>query len=116
MVLSSLRIRRGLVARLGAGPFLGLYSLVAFAFFVPLVWTYFAHKHAGPLLWSIPIGTPLRWAIYVGHGGGVHPDGGRAGAAEPGQHRPRRPDARVGRNASPATPCSWASGSSASCI
>jgi uncharacterized membrane protein len=69
MVMSSLRIRRGLVARLGDGPFLGLYSLVAFAFFVPLVRTYFAHKHAGPLLWSIAIGTPLLWAIYVGMGG-----------------------------------------------
>ena len=68
MMMSSLRIRRGLVARLGDGPFLGLYSLVAFAFFVPLVRTYFAHKHAGPLLWSMAIGTPLRWAIYVGMG------------------------------------------------
>lgn len=66
MALSSLRVRSRLVARLGEGPFLGLYSVVAFAFFVPLVWTYFAHKHAGPLLWSIPIGSALRWSIYAG--------------------------------------------------
>jgi uncharacterized membrane protein len=66
MVLSSIAVRRALVARLGEPAFLGIYSLVAFACFVPLVWTYFASKHAGPLLWSIPIGTPLRWTIYVG--------------------------------------------------
>lgn len=66
MVLSSVSVRRALVARLGEGAFLGIYSLVAFAFFVPLVSTYFASKHAGPLLWSIPVGTPLRWAIYLG--------------------------------------------------
>ncbi len=66
MVLSSLRLRRALIDRLGAGPFLGLYSLVALATFVPLVRTYFAHKHAGPLLWSVPVGAPLRWAIYLG--------------------------------------------------
>jgi len=65
MLMSSLRVRPILVARMGEGPFLGLYSLVALAFFVPLVWTYSAHKHAGPLLWSIPIGTPLRWTIYL---------------------------------------------------
>jgi uncharacterized membrane protein len=65
IVLSSLGIRRRLVTRLGEGPFLGIYSLVAFAFFVPLVSTYFAHKHAGPLLWSIPLGTGLRWTVYL---------------------------------------------------
>ena len=66
MLLSSRSLRPRLVARLGEGAFLGVYSLVSFAFFVPLVWVYFANKHAGPLLWSVPIGTPLRWAIYAG--------------------------------------------------
>lgn len=66
MGLSSIRVRERLVARLGQGPFLGLYSLLAFLFFVPLVWTYFANKHAGPLLWSIPLGPGLRWALYAG--------------------------------------------------
>lgn len=66
MGLSSLRVRERLVGRLGEGAFLGLYSVVAFLFFVPLVWTYFANKHAGPLLWSIPIGPVLRWLIYAG--------------------------------------------------
>jgi uncharacterized membrane protein len=64
--LSSAKIRPQLIARLGEAPFFGLYSLVSLALFVPLVLTYFANKHAGPLLWSIPIGPGLRWAIYVG--------------------------------------------------
>ncbi len=66
MVLSSARVRPRLVAAMGEGAFLGLYSVVSIAFFVPLVRTYFMHKHAGPLLWSIPVGTPLRWTIYLG--------------------------------------------------
>jgi uncharacterized membrane protein len=66
MGLSSRGIRPWLVARLGPGGFLALYSLVSFAFFVPLVWTYFANKHAGPLLWSVPVGSGLRWVIYAG--------------------------------------------------
>lgn len=66
MGLSSLSVRRALVARLGETGFLGFYTVVSFAFFVPLVWIYFAHKHAGPLLWSIPVGPVLRWTIYAG--------------------------------------------------
>jgi uncharacterized membrane protein len=65
MGLSSASVRPRLVARLGEGPFLGLYSLISFLFFVPLVWVYFTHKHAGPWLWSVPLTAPLRWAIYV---------------------------------------------------
>jgi len=68
LTLSSVRVRQALVARIGEGPFRGLYSLVAFAFFIPLVWTYFGHKHAGPWLWTLPLGPGLRWAIYAGMG------------------------------------------------
>jgi len=57
LVLSSSRLRPALVARLGLQPFLGLYSVVALGFFVPLVWLYFTHRHAGPLLWTT-IGPP----------------------------------------------------------
>jgi uncharacterized membrane protein len=64
--LSSLPVRQRLVASIGAAAFQGLYSVVALAIFVPLVRTYFTHKHAGPLLWSIPVGPPLRAALYVG--------------------------------------------------
>jgi len=68
LTLSSVPVRQALVARIGEGPFRGLYSLVAFAFFIPLVWTYFGHKHAGPWLWTLPLGPGLRWAIYAGMG------------------------------------------------
>jgi len=54
LLLSSLRVRRTLVGLVGGeGPFAGLYSLVALAFFVPLVWTFSRHFHEGPLLWSM---------------------------------------------------------------
>ena len=66
MGLSSPPVRSRLVAKLGETPFLGLHSLVAFAFFVPLVWVYFANKHAGPLLWGRP-GSPLVvWLVQLG--------------------------------------------------
>jgi hypothetical protein len=68
MGLSSGRLRPRLVGALGASLFQGLYSLVAFAFFVPLVWVYFAGKHAGPLLWSVPLGPGLRWTLYAAMG------------------------------------------------
>ena len=50
--LSSASLRPRLVARLGPGGFQGAYSLIALATFVPLVWIYAEHKHAGPLLWT----------------------------------------------------------------
>jgi uncharacterized membrane protein len=52
LVLSSRRVRPGLLERLGARGFLGLYSAVALLTFVPLVGVYFAHKHEGALLWA----------------------------------------------------------------
>jgi len=51
IVLSSSRARPKLMERLGARPFQGLYSLVAFATLIPLFVYYFDHKHAGPQLW-----------------------------------------------------------------
>lgn len=68
MVLSSIPVRQRLIARIGEANFRGIYSLVALAFFVPLVWIYFAHKHAGPALWSVPIGPEVRGVVYVGMG------------------------------------------------
>jgi len=67
--LSSVSVRRALVDRLGERPFQGVYTLVAFAFFVPLVWTFFAHKHAGRWLWLVERGPALRWPMYVGMAG-----------------------------------------------
>ena len=66
MGMSSLRWRPRLVGALGEPGFMGVYSLVAFATFVPLVWVYFAHKHEGPFLWHLGGVPGLRHAVYVG--------------------------------------------------
>jgi uncharacterized membrane protein len=66
LLLSSLPVRRRLIALLGERAFQGLYSLVVLGLFIPLVLTYFAHKHTGPQLWSIAPGPVLRWGLYVG--------------------------------------------------
>jgi uncharacterized membrane protein len=62
--LASVRVEPRLRAKLGDAAFLGLYSAVALAIFVPLVWHYFANRHAGEWLWAISVGTPLRAALY----------------------------------------------------
>jgi len=63
--LSSTRVRPRLVAALGEPGFLGVYSLVALAIFVPLVWLYFTSKHQGPALWVLPRGPALTWTMYA---------------------------------------------------
>lgn len=65
MGLSSLRLRPRLVAALGERAFQGLYSLLALAIFVPLVWFYLGHRHEGALLWVTAPGALGRWALYV---------------------------------------------------
>ncbi len=64
--LSSARTRAALIERVGPQSFQGIYSLVALATFVPLVWIFARHKHAGPLLW-MTLGPPTiaRVANYV---------------------------------------------------
>ena len=64
--LSSAPFRERLVTRLGENPFRGIYSLISFAFFVPLIWCYFANKHAGPWLWTLSRGIPLLLVMYIG--------------------------------------------------
>ncbi|HKA55081.1 MAG TPA: NnrU family protein [Candidatus Binatia bacterium] len=61
VVLSSSLVRPKLIAAVGERPFLGLYSLVAFATLIPLCWSYARHKHADPLLWRT-FGGP---ALYL---------------------------------------------------
>jgi uncharacterized membrane protein len=68
LVLSSVPVRQRLTARIGEPRFRGLYSLLAFAFFIPLTWVYFANKHAGPLLWTPMHGPAVRWIVYAGMG------------------------------------------------
>lgn len=68
MGLSSLRIQGALAGRLGQNVFTGVYSLVSLVFFVPLVWIYFTHRHAGPWLWILPHGPLMLWIMYLGMG------------------------------------------------
>ena len=65
MLLSSRAIRAPLAARLGDRGFLAAYSMVALAFFVPLVWYYLTHRHAGPLLWSAPASGGVEFALVL---------------------------------------------------
>jgi uncharacterized membrane protein len=53
IVLSSLQVRGKLIARLGETTFIRLYSAVAFATFIPLVWVYLANRHAGGVVWNL---------------------------------------------------------------
>jgi uncharacterized membrane protein len=69
MALSSRRWRPRIIAALGDElRFQGLYSLVAFATFVPLVTIYVRHKHEGPYLGSLAGVPGLRWLMFVGMG------------------------------------------------
>jgi uncharacterized membrane protein len=81
LVLSSLPVRGKLIARLGEKTFLGLYALVAFATFIPLVWVYLGNRHGGGVVWNLaaaPGVRPLAMAlavlgIAVIAGGVLHP-------------------------------------------
>ena len=60
MVLSSFSMRQRLIARLGEKTFLGLYALIAFATFIPLVSVYLDHRHAGGLIWNLVVFPGVR--------------------------------------------------------
>jgi uncharacterized membrane protein len=64
--LASTRVEPKLRARIGDAAFLGLYSVVALAIFVPLVTIYFGNRHAGPWLWTVQVGPVLRAFLYLG--------------------------------------------------
>jgi uncharacterized membrane protein len=64
--LASVRVEPKLRARLGDLAFLGLYSVVALAIFVPLMTIYFGNRHAGPWLWVVTVGPVLRALLYLG--------------------------------------------------
>lgn len=53
VVFSTRRLRSRAVRLFGERLFQGLYSLMAFAIFVPLVLVYAANKHMGPMLWTV---------------------------------------------------------------
>ncbi len=66
--LASVRVEPRLRKRLGVSSFVGLYSLVALASFVPLCWIYFGNRHGGESLWQVPVGPGLRAFLYVAMG------------------------------------------------
>lgn len=66
LVLSSMPVRGLLVERFGEDKFRLLYTLLALAFFIPLVWVYFTHKHAGPGIWGTPRGAVMVWIVSLG--------------------------------------------------
>lgn len=66
LLLASRRVEPALVARLGRQGYLGLYSLIALATFVPLCWVYFTNRHAGEWLWVMPATGVLRVLLYAG--------------------------------------------------
>src|SRR5262245_31007237 len=66
LVLSSRPVRGRLVGTLGERTFQAGYSLIVLALFVPLVRSFFAHKHDGAVLWTMPPDPVVRWVLYVG--------------------------------------------------
>lgn len=68
LILSALPVRQPLIEMIGDNAFRGLYSVIALAWFVPLVWVYFRNKHAGPALWNLQLGDGVRWLMYLGMG------------------------------------------------
>src|SRR5262245_10564664 len=67
MVLSSQRVRPRIVSALGdERRFQGFYSLIALSIFVPLVSSYFRHKHTGPYLGTLAGIPGLRPAMMLG--------------------------------------------------
>jgi uncharacterized membrane protein len=69
--LSSSPLRPRAVRLFGERLFQGLYALVAFAVFVPLVLVYAGNKHVGPLLWLIEPNLALDIVTRVGNTVGV---------------------------------------------
>ena len=65
MLLSSRAIRARLVARLGDRRFFVAYSVTALVFFAPLVYYYLTHRHAGPLLWSVPDSGAVEFLLVL---------------------------------------------------
>ena len=65
IALSSIKLRPRIVGVIGGGGFLGMYSLVAFATFVPMVSTYFGNKHSGPMLWSISLSPAVEAFVAI---------------------------------------------------
>ena len=68
IALSSLSLRAKLVQSIGDKGFLGLFSVVALAIFIPLVAVYAHNKHAGSFLWYWGGIPAIRHSVYLGQG------------------------------------------------
>ena len=60
LVMSSLPVRGSIIARVGEKAFVPLYSLVAFATFIPLVWVYLSNRHASGVVWNLAAAPGVR--------------------------------------------------------
>ncbi len=65
LAVSSHALRPRLVAAVGEQAYRGIYSLVAFATFIPLVLVFARHKHAGAMLWNLRATAPVRWVVWM---------------------------------------------------
>jgi len=65
LLVSSSAVRPRLVARVGEQPYHGIYSLVSFATFIPLVIVFAYHKHSGPMLWHLRTEAAARWLAWA---------------------------------------------------
>lgn len=65
ILISSMLMRPRLVALVGEQPYRGIYSLVSFATFVPLVIVFAHHKHSGTLWWGLRADAPVRWLAWL---------------------------------------------------
>ncbi len=63
--ISSATVRPRLINAVGEQPYLGIYSIVAFATFGPLLYEFAYNKHAGPLLWYLRTNAPIRWLAWL---------------------------------------------------
>ena len=52
-ILSSDAVRGAIAGAVGEQPFRGIYSLVALGTFIPLIYVFGHHKHAGAMLWYL---------------------------------------------------------------
>lgn len=59
-------IRAALVARLGTGAYLGLYSLVSFATMGPAAGLWWVNLHGGPMFWALRGGVWTALATAIG--------------------------------------------------
>lgn len=65
IAMSHTPVRNAVIGKVGAKAFMGLYSLVSFAFFIPLVSFYLDHRHEGALLWDLVLIPGVKHAAML---------------------------------------------------